>query len=73
MESETIEVTKDDIIQAVHQVLMEHFEFIPIGGPVGVAFAPDEADSVGLSVVRLLAQRKRLSSPSSSETPQSSC
>ena len=73
VEADVIIATPLEICQAVHQVLMEYFEFVPIGGPIGVAFAPDEADSVGLNVVRLLEQRKGLSSPSSSEMPQSSC
>ena len=69
---DVIIATPSEICEAVHRVLMEYFEFVPIGGPVGVAFAPGEADSVGLNVVHLLEQRNRLNSPLNSETPQSS-
>ena len=49
-----------EIIQAVHQVLMEYFERVPIGGLDGVALAPDEADSLGSDVVALLKSQKGL-------------
>ena len=53
VEAGGITVTRREIIQAVHQVLMEYFEFVPVGGE-GVAFAPDEADAVAWNVLRLL-------------------
>jgi hypothetical protein len=56
----TITATPHEIIQAVHQVLMEYFERVPIGGLDGVALAPDEADSLGSDVVALLKSQKGL-------------
>ena len=69
---DTIIATPHEIIQAVHQVLMDYFEFVLIGD-LGVAFEPDEADSVGWSVVHLLEQQKRSSNQPDSETLQSNC